>query len=241
MITLQNFIDPLAKLLGEWAYELNTYSIILRLLLALICGSIIGIERSSKRHSAGFRTFILVTLMGCLSSIIDSILILNGYTNLYLFASASTLGTVIISGNSILFSSKKQIKGLTTSAGLWLCEILGLVIGLGYYSIALALCLILIIILAVFPRVENILKDKSNHFEIHLELKEKSKLSDFLYTLRKLQLRVDDIELNSAYIGSGLSVYSISITDEKKQKRNHNDIINALSTIDYVYYIDEIK
>lgn len=231
------FIDPIADLMGDWSFELNIYSILLRVFLAVLFGAIIGYERSSKRHSAGLRTFILVTLMGDLAAILD--IALN--SNLYLFSVATIIATVLISGNSILFSSKKQIKGLTTSVGLILCEILGLVIGFGYYLVSIILCVLLVLILALFPRIEMFLKDKSNHFEIHLELKEKNKLQDFIFTLRKLQIRIDDIELNSAYIGSCLSVYSISVTDEKKKSRKHKDIIDALSTIDYVYYIDEIK
>ncbi len=237
MNILQLFIDPVANLIGEWSISLNIYSIILRIILSVIFSAIIGYERSSKRHSAGFRTFILVTLMGSIAALID--ISLN--KSLYLFSAVTILATVIISGNSILFSSKKQIKGLTTSVGLLLCEMLGLVIGFGYYLVAIMLCFLLVVILAVFPKVEMFLKDKSNHFEIHLELKEKSKLQDFTFTLRKLKLRIDDIELNSAYIGSCLSVYTISVTDEKDEARKHKEIIDALATLEYVYYIDEIK
>ena len=150
MNSLVKFVDPLAKLMGDWAIEINVLSIIFRIVIAIIMGAIIGCERSSKRHSAGLRTFILVTLMGAVSAIIDSALVDETY-KIYLFSTAAIIGTVIISGNSILFSSKKQIKGLTTSAGLWLCEILGLVIGLGFYLVALILAVVLILILAVLP------------------------------------------------------------------------------------------
>lgn len=231
------FEDPFARLMGEWSLEVNIYSILLRVVLAILMGAIIGCERSSKRHSAGLRTFILVTLMGALSSIVDSALA----SPLYLLSTATILGTVIISGNSVLFSSKKQIKGLTTSAGLWLCEILGVIIGLGYYLVSILLCFVLILILAVLPSLESFLKDKSNHFEIHLELKDKNKLQDFIFTLRKLSLRIDDMEMNNAYMGSGLSVYSISLTDEKKKYRHHQEIIEALSSLDYVSFLEEIR
>ncbi len=234
------FIDPIAKGIGEWSINLNIGSIAFRLLLTIIMGAIIGCERSSKRHSAGLRTFILVALLGCLTAILDASLA-SGSEFHYLFSTSAILGTVIISGNSILFSSKKQIKGLTTSAGLWLCVILGLTIGLGYYLLSIILFIVLILILAIFPLIEMFLKNKSNHFEIHLELNEKSQLQSFIYTLRELHLRIDDIEMNNAYIGSGLSVYTISITDENKKYRDHQKIIEALSTLEYVSYVEEIK
>ncbi len=235
------YVDPLAKAFGEWSQELSVYSILFRFVLCIIIGAIIGCERSNKRHSAGLRTFILVTLLGTMASIIDLSLIDNGTTSLYLFSASAILGTVIISGNSILFNAKKQIRGLTTSVGLWLCLLLGIVIGLGYYLIALILCVLLVLILMVFPWIEMFLKDKSNHFEIHLELVDKTKLQDFIFTLRKLNIRIDDLELNSAYVGSGLSVYTVSLTLEKKNGTTHKEIIAALSSLDYVSFVDEIK
>lgn len=235
------WIDPLGKLMGEWACNINVYSIIFRIIISIILSSIIGYERSSKRHSAGLRTFILVCLMGTIASILDLSLKENGGINLYLFSATTILGTVFFGTNSILFSVKKQIKGLTTAIALWLCMILGLVIGFGYYLIAIVLLIALIIILSIFPKLEFILKNHSNHFEIHLELNDKNKLQDFIFTLRELCLRIDDIELNNAYICSGLSVYTISLTDEMKKKRKHKDIIEALKTLKYVNYIEEIK
>lgn len=53
--------DPLADLLGEWSRGLNTSSVLLRIALAVLLASVIGCERSSKRHSAGLRTFVLVS------------------------------------------------------------------------------------------------------------------------------------------------------------------------------------
>lgn len=235
------WIDPLGNMMGEWAYTINIYSIILRIFLAIVLGAIIGCERSSKRHFAGLRTFILVTLMGTVATIIDISLINENVTNVYLFSAITILGAVIIGGNSILFSSKKQIKGLTTSTGLWLCVMLGLVVGLGYYLVAILLSVILILVLALFPTLEFSLKNYSSHFEIHLELNDKSKLQDFIFTLRELRIRIDDIEMNNAYIGSGLSVYTISLTDEEKKRRKHQELIAALKTLEYVYYIEEIQ
>ena len=170
MIKLTNltWVDPLGKLIGEWSSTINIYSILLRIALAILFGALIGCERSSKRHSAGLRTFILVTLMGALAAILDTSLLKENGTALYLFSAITILGTVTIGGNSILFSSKKQIKGLTTSTGLWLCVMLGLVIGLGYYLVAIILCAMLLLVLAIFPAIEFFLKNRSNHFEIHL-------------------------------------------------------------------------
>lgn len=97
--------------------------------------------------------------------------------------------------------------------------------------------------LSVLPSAERYLKDKSNHFEVHLELKNKSNLQDFITTIRRLGMTIDDIEINPAYINSGLSVYSVSFTitkEELKKYKKHHEIIEALSTLEYVSHIEEM-
>ena len=98
--------------------------------------------------------------------------------------------------------------------------------------------------LALFPDFEIYLKNRSNHFEVHLELTDKAHLQDFVTTLRRLGVRIDDIESNPAYIGSGLAVFSVSMTicsPELKKYKTHSEIIQAISSLDYVYYIEEMN
>ena len=57
-----NMNDPIASLLGSWATELNLYSVLLRVAVSVVFAAMIGCERASKRHAAGQRTFILVSL-----------------------------------------------------------------------------------------------------------------------------------------------------------------------------------
>lgn len=80
--------------------------------------------------------------------------------------------------------------------------------------------------------------------EIHLELKNSNYLRDFVTVSRQLGLRIDDIEANQAYVGSGLSVYTITITifsAELKKYKTHREIIQALSSLDYIYHIEELR
>ena len=88
------------------------------------------------------------------------------------------------------------------------------------------------------------MENKSNHFEVHLELKSKENLQSFVSTIRKLGMRIDDIEVNPAYINSGLSVYSVSLTiqsNELKKYKSHSEIIDALRSIEYIYHIEEMN
>ncbi len=235
-------MDPIAMKLGAWSVEIGAASVIFRILLSVLLAAVIGCERSSKRHSAGLRTFILVSLASTVAMLLDIYLSSQG-DELYIISAATVIAAAIISVNSMLFSSRNQIKGLTTSMGLWATGIIGLTAGAGLYTVTLVSFAALLCCLSLFPAFETYLKNRSNHFEVHLELKSSEYLQDFVTTIRRLGLFIDDIESNPAYVNSGLSVYSIAISidsAELKKYKTHKEIIEALKTLDYIYHIEEM-
>lgn len=144
--------DPIAQLLGPWASTPGLWSFIFRLSLAALLAATAGWERSSKRHSAGLRTFMLISLSGALAALLDQLLAFS----VPLLCAAAIIGMAILSCNSILFSSKNQIKGLTTSAALWACGLVGFALGCGAYTPALAAFVLLLLTVSWFPRLEKI-------------------------------------------------------------------------------------
>lgn len=236
-------LDPIAKILGEWSITISLWSILFKVLLTLGFSAILGCERASKRHSAGLRTFMVVALASTTAGIIDLFLIETFVLKFAFLSVAVVVAVASMSNNSIVFSSKNQIKGLTTSVSLWASAILSLCFGVGFYTVAIIGYIILICSLNFFPKIEKQLKNRSNHFEIHLELDNKKNLPRFMTTIRELGLRIDDIELNSAYINSGISVYTIALTivsKELKKYKTHKEIISAIRSLEYVKHIEEI-
>lgn len=235
-------MDPIATRLGAWSVEIGAAAVIFRILLSVTLAAVIGCERSSKRHSAGLRTFILVSLASTVAMLLDIYLSAKA-DELYIISASTVIAAAIISVNSMLFSSRNQIKGLTTSMGLWATGIIGLTAGAGLYTVTLVSFAALLCCLSLFPAFETYLKNRSNHFEVHLELKSSEYLQDFVTVIRRLGLFIDDIESNPAYVNSGLSVYSIAISidsAELKKYKTHKEIIEALKTLDYIYHIEEM-
>ena len=236
--------DPIATLLGDWAADPSVGAIFLRIGLSLLLSAILGCERSGKRHAAGLRTFIITSLGATVAVLFDLFLIKSLYVGFPLLSAAGVIASAIIASNSILFSSKSQIKGLTTAAALWANGLIGMAVGAGLYTVAIVAFVALLASLSYMPAFERYLKNRSNHFEIHLELDSKNHLADFIGTIRKLGLRIDEIESNPAYVNSGLWVYSIGLTvqsPELKRYKTHAEIIAALSTIEYVNHIEEMN
>lgn len=236
---LNKVIDPLAQLIGEWTTELNIGTILIRLVLAVLCAGVIGVERAKKRHAAGFRTYILV----CLGAAIAML------TNQFIFETygtgdASRFGAQVISGigflgaGTILVTSRSQIKGLTTAAGLWASACIGLTIGVGFYTLALIGTLIIIVCLSLFPYIEKWLTKRANMIELHIELDERASLKELVNFVRKQGMRIILVENNTAYARSGLSVYTISLDTSKLDNDN---VIDILRSLEYVNYVEKIK
>ncbi len=243
-MTVFTITDPIAKILGNWASGLGLGAVLFRVALSLLLAAVLGYERAAKRHAAGLRTFIVVSLGGTLAILGDLFLLAGTGHGSFFFSAAVVVAAAMLSGNAVLYSSKNQIRGLTTSAALWVTAILGIAVGAGLYTAALIGFAALLCSLSLFPLLESYLKNRSNHFEIQLELTNRTDLVRFAATLRQLGLRVDDIEENQAYRNCGLSVYSIALTvcgEEIKKYKDHRQIIEALASIDYVHHVEELN
>lgn len=242
---LYTSIDPLVSSLKlEWLSTLTIWAIIVRLILSCLCGGIIGMERAKKHHAAGLRTYILVCLGSCIAMCTNQFI--GDITGVGDYA---RLGAQVISGigflgaGTILVTSRNQIRGLTTAAGLWACACLGLSIGIGFYTLAICATVVIIIVLTVLPKIENAITAHAKAMEIHIEFGTRENLKQFVNYVRTINLKVSSIEHNQAYSSSGLSVYTIYIISDlgKKVKFDHQKYLKLFSELDYVNYVEEIR
>ena len=234
--------DYIAEWLGAWSSEVNLGSTALKTAIVILMAVILGCERARNRHAAGLRTFIVLSIGSMFAGIADIYFIRNLGVGFSFMSAAVFIGISIITANTIVYSSKNQIMGLTTSIGVWTMSIISAVLGFGLYTAALFGFAALMIGLLAFSKLETYIKNKSDHFEIHLELKSRSSLQEFISAARKFGLKIDNLEVNPAYANSGLSVYTVRFTvvDKALRKQTHSDIIEALSVLDCVYHIEKI-
>ena len=100
----------------------------------------------------------------------------------------------------------------------------------------------MIMSMAIFPAWESRLKGRSPQFELHLELKSRNMLQEFITAIREFGLHLDEIEINPAYANTGLGVYTVKVTieSEKLLKTQHEKIIEAVGALDSVGFVEEI-
>ena len=236
--------DPIVGFFGDslnWLSDItNIWTILIRILLAILCAGVIGVERSRKRQAAGLRTYILVCLGAAIVMMLSDFLVLNNEGS-----DAGRLGAQVVSGigflgaGTILVTSKNRIKGLTTAAGLWAAACMGLTIGAGFYTLGIIGSVLILIILTILPKIEQIFRRKTKYFELHVELDDRSNLKDLVNFLRSINVQITSIEKNPAYIQSGLSVYTMTLNSE--EKRDHDTFIETIKNLKYVNHCEELK
>ncbi|GGH26957.1 MgtC/SapB family protein [Paenibacillus segetis] len=124
------------------------FELLLRVILAGICGVVIGYERKNRRKEAGIRTHFVVAVGAALMIIISKYGFQDqiGWDNLSLDPSriaAGVVSGVSFLGAGMIFMQKHTVKGLTTAAGVWATAGLGMSIGAGMYVIGIGVTLIL--------------------------------------------------------------------------------------------------
>lgn len=146
------------------------YEVFGQLILAVVLGSIIGLERRLAHKSAGMRTFAMVSLGSALFMILSGLMYsqfgANSAFDPSRIASQIIVGIGFLAGGMIIIQNKHP-EGLTTSAGLWVAGAVGMAVGLGFYSIAIFTAVLILIIFEFFNAMERRLVDGIAHRHDH--------------------------------------------------------------------------
>ena len=226
--------------------ELNIVTMMLRILLAVLCGGLIGLERERKNRPAGFRTYMLTalgaTLTVLLSLQLDQMLhgpwralaqSIGATQDVSRFGAEAAKGIGFLGAGTIIITARQQVKGLTTAAGLWASACLGLAIGAGVYSCAF------ISMLYALPPLERRMTRRAHHMNISLEIESMEKLGSVVGHLHAQGARIFDFEVNrsgSAALPNFLCQFSAVLPD----RRDHPELLAELSALDGVILIEEI-
>ncbi len=148
---LENFYDAIVS------PDVNLVNAVTKLLLSLVLGALIGMERRRKGQIAGLRTFALIS-MGATLAMLISIYIPQVYLGLK-NGDPGRIAAQVVSGVGFLgagaiIQMKGSVRGLTTAAGIWMTACIGLAVGAGMYLISIIASLLIIFILVNIERIE---------------------------------------------------------------------------------------
>lgn len=220
--------------------ELNWISVTVRLILSLLCGGILGVERGRKKRPAGFRTYMLV----CMGSTL--VMLTNQYiATIYGGTDPSRMGAQVISGigflgaGTIIVTGRNRVKGLTTAAGLWAAACVGLALGVGFYTGALGGCLLIFVVMALLQRMDDWVMASTKVINLYVEFEQMSDVGAFIHFAKEQGFRISDLELVQT---NGLSNTGVGTlcTLRLSKKKPHAEILQMLSGMERVRYVEEL-
>lgn len=220
--------------------EYNTVSVLVRLVFAVICGGLIGIERGRKRRPAGFRTHMLVCLGAAMTMLISQHLWQSGYnTDLGRLGAQVVNGIGFLGAGTILVTGRHQVKGLTTAAGLWASACIGLAIGAGFYIGALfAFCFVLLAI-TLFSRLEARLISSARNMNMYVEYADSDTLGRVIDNIKKLNVKIYDVEITKNRAADGISTGAI-LSVRLPRSLPHAVVMAEIASSDGVRGVEEL-
>lgn len=209
---------------------------LLRILLAtLLCG-MIGFERELKKHSAGFRTHILVGVGACLMMLL-SIYGFEAYIMQYdnIRFDPARIPSYVISGIGFLGAGTimvhgMTIRGLTTAASIWTVAGIGLVVGAGLYPLAILATLVVLISLIVLNSWEKVIGRNKSENMIQIIVNQDANLGDILKVFDDFSSIITRLEIKNE------SKYERKIFVKLKEDQNEsmNELLVKLNEIEHV-------
>ena len=200
--------------------------ITLRLLIAMLLGGVIGIEREYRSKEAGFRTHFLVALGSALFCIVSQ------YGFGFDLKDSSRVAAQVVSGigflgaGTIIFQ-KNVVRGLTTAAGLWVTAAIGLACGSGMFAaaaIATALIIVGLEVLILFiPHIGRTV------VELSFSTTSVESIKQVVNKLKKAGIRITSFKLRKQISAQGNKIYRVDLELRVKRRDGHDTLIDMVS------------
>ena len=240
-----NFFEMLDKFLtNNFTGALTVEVVAFRLFLAVLFGGIVGYEREKNNRPAGFRTHILVCFGAAIVSMVqdqlrhESIAVAS-----VIKTDLGRLGAQVISGigflgaGSIMKEKGETVGGMTTAAGIWATGCVGLGIGWGFYNIAVAAIIFMLLIMVSFKKFESKLVRKARLIKFEVKFLDEEGYANGLLEayeiFRQKSIRITQIDK----VQEEDTVY---FTVSMKGRNNISDVIVSLSSVKNVEYVRDV-
>lgn len=181
----------------SFSWDVLKYDL-LKLLVSVVFGAVIGSERSRHGRAAGMRTHILVCLGACMTSMtsifVSDVLMHEG--DVFRISAQVISGIGFLGAGMIILKSNNVITGLTTAAGIWATGVIGIAVGYGFFTGALFSVILFLITITLFSKFERRKRlaqvfyvEIGDMYQTNRIMKEISALIDSEFTIRTMPPR----------------------------------------------------
>ena len=228
-------------------------TVILRLLLAFLSGTVIGYGRARKQRAAGLRTFILTSIGAALTTLLATYeyqMLCGPWADVVkevgLKFDGSRYSAQVISGigflaaGTILSSGHQQVTGLTTAAGLFTSVCMGMAAGAGMYDCVIFVLIILFIVLDVMYPMESAFKRKLRNMTIYVEFSSIECLDEITDTIRAEKATVYDIDVERTKREGSKYPAAVIVLQMGRENASHSGMLSTIAELPYVHTIHEL-
>ena len=217
--------------------DFNLVSVAIRLIMAMIMGGAIGIERGKQGRAAGMRTHILVCIGSALASMMGFYATeVLGMSNDPLRVAAQVVSGISFLGvGTILLKGRFQITGLTTAAGIWTSAAIGLALGIGFYEGAIITFVCVILTVGVVQKLERKINRGYTRFGIYFEIPS-DKLVRQAINLLEANYTVTDVQVTSPRSGTAGNVGIEANIHKLKTNITPGQVAKRLESEDFIIF-----
>ena len=236
----------------DYLRQCNLPAVALRLVLSMIFGGMLGIERAKKGRAAGFRTYMFVCMGAALTVLLSQYesMMLSGPWNsvaqeVGIRTDVSRFGAQVINGigflgaGTIIVTGKQEVKGLTTAAGLWASACMGLAIGAGFYECVILAFLLIFLCIRLLPSLETAIVERARNMNIYVEFTSLDDVGEIIGKIKAQNAQIYGVDITRGkeqYAQRPSAVFSIRLN----QRRAHEQVLTAISELENVTVIDEV-
>lgn len=212
-------------------------AVALRLLGALLCGAMVGVDREMRNKRAGLKTHVLVCLGAALCMIVSECIILGREdvtTDATRVAANVVTGVGFLCAATLINRGNGSLHGLTTAAGLWTTAIVGLACGSGWLEVGLLASVIMLLVFAVLGRVDAYITNISRGFDLYAEVTQYEEVPRLLDVLHEHDVHFSGLQVSKSPVGT--AVVQLSATTQRLGEKG--TIAESLRALDCVRYLE---
>ena len=219
---------------SEWTMR----NLIIRIIVSMLLGGIIGLDRGMKHRGAGTKTMTVVCLGATLVMLTEQYIQVNfpGLANMNRLAAQVISGVGFLGVGTIIISNHR-VRGLTTAATLWASATIGLAVGVGFVEGGILITLVMLISLHILPFAERFATRNSRYCNVIVDLEESRYLHVIIQDLKAAGISVDSMEISTSKIGDSVSVYLILHTGKATENTEIYEIITRSDKVESVDFL----
>lgn len=241
------FIDALDSLRA-----LTPLSGMVRLVCAVMFGGLIGLERERKGRAAGFRTYMLVCLGASITMMLgqyEYLMVTGQWSSIAaetgIKTDVSRFGAQVINGvgflgaGTIVVTSHRRVKGVTTAAGLWASACMGIAIGAGFYECMLMGFMLILLCFQLLRLVENHITSNSRDMNVYVEFDGMELLGNIFELMGELGVHVYDVEIDHGQNDNSPKT-SAMLYLRLSERHDHAKVLAEVSKISGIHLVEEV-